>query len=475
MIQGKTEIVLTDVNTGKVEKIQSKNVFQGQHIAKYLRSLGMSANTNVGDRSSSYKYPLWKHTVGGLFLFADEITEGSQYMPAGNSMVGAGAVDMTHTGAPNEWGSYNANESSAGLNGITQVYDFTTDQANGTISCVCLTSWLGARIGYGHSGDSYLWTGSPWTFNGQQDTPNYDKVQSPVGWMYKDSNGTEWEMLPGSASSSYYQINDGQLVVRRRRYGVSKFSMLDSFEEEISFNLQSIGTNPLGITSSSYGYTDIYPYEDAKFVISPRVYNASPGQPSKIAAGAKLYYYILDMDRTPSLTVAEYTNPTGVTISNSANGRCAWSITPDKCIILSKDASPYTLYKADLTTGQVLRVFDNVRFGGSYRVPGQGSYGQNIVPGLELFMDKNTTNGAFIYDPINDTLKRINCDPDDGNYVYNAAFDVLERNFVNGTGNGNSFWLANNPLYLATINNLETPVQKTAAQTMKVTYTLTEV
>jgi len=71
-------------------------------------------------------------------------------------------------------------------------------------------------------------------------------------------------------------------------------------------------------------------------------------------------------------------------------------------------------------------------------------------------------------------LKRINCDPDDGNYVYNAAFDVLERNFVNGTGNGNSFWLANNPLYLATINNLETPVQKTAAQTMKVTYTLTE-
>ena len=31
-----------------------------------------------------------------------------------------------------------------------------------------------------------------------------------------------------------------------------------------------------------------------------------------------------------------------------------------------------------------------------------------------------------------------------------------------------------NPLILATINNLDSPVTKTAAQTMKITYTLTK-
>ena len=40
---------------------------------------------------------------------------------------------------------------------------------------------------------------------------------------------------------------------------------------------------------------------------------------------------------------------------------------------------------------------------------------------------------------------------------------------------GGGTYLKNNPYYLATINNLQIPVNKTDAQTMKVTYTLEEV
>ena len=35
-------------------------------------------------------------------------------------------------------------------------------------------------------------------------------------------------------------------------------------------------------------------------------------------------------------------------------------------------------------------------------------------------------------------------------------------------------WVFKNPLILATVNNLDTPVTKTAAQTMKITYTLSK-
>lgn len=480
-IQGKVDITLTDVNTGKKKEIKGKNTFMGQNIAKYLRSLGMNGNVNTGNKSN---YNLWKHTVGGLFLFSDEITEGSEYMPAGNTMVGAGVVDMAHTGAPSEWGSFNANESSATLNGITQVYDFTTDQANGNISSVCLTSRMGAQIGYGHNGDNYLWSSSPYDIGSEQSIFSTDYSQSPQGWIYKNSDGTEWEMLRKGSASSYYPIYEGKLYVTKKRYGIGKLSVFDSFEKELSFDLTGIGTNPLGITSSSYGEYQSFPYGGSKFIICPRPSSASPGQPSTIAANGKIYYYILDMEVETLNIVEDFTNTTGVTIRNSANGRCAWSITPDDCMIVVKDSSPYTMYKIKLTgtnKGQIVKIFNSetpvIGFAGSYMAPADGSHGQYIVPGLELFCGYGISDNknGFVYDTVNDTLKRINCNPFSGSYVYNSDFDVMQRNLANLSGAGNGYWLANNPLYLATIYNLETPVQKTAAQTMKVTYTLTEV
>lgn len=470
-MHGKTDIVLKNVKTGLVERIHSENTFQGNHIAKYLRSLGTNNTTNMGRTDQATQYPLWKHAVGGLFLFSDSIEEGTEYMPAGNIMVGAGVSEMTHTGSPSEWGSFNANESSSGLNGITQVYDFATDQANGTISCVCLTSRLGAEIGYGHNGDSYLYASSPWTI---ENSENAYYGEAPSGWLFKDSNTAEWIIKLKSSASSYYNIVGGKLYVSKRRYGVGKLSVFNSLEKEISFDLTDIGTNPHGITSNTDGNYYAFPYEDTKFIVCVKAGNYM----GSVAPNNPIYYYILDID-AETLTLASVINSTGQTIRYQANGRCAFSITADKCMIVCKDGSPYTMYKIRLSDGVLLKTFtgspNGIGFYGNYLDPTQGCYGQDIVPGLQVFYEYNNYNHAFVYDRVGDTLKRINMNPNNGSIRYNPEYDLLERNQAgNTTGSSNNAWLANNPLYLATINNLQSAVTKTAAQTMKVTYTLTE-
>ena len=49
------------------------------------------------------------------------------------------------------------------------------------------------------------------------------------------------------------------------------------------------------------------------------------------------------------------------------------------------------------------------------------------------------------------------------------------NNYVRSQSFSGEIYYMTNPFFLSTKNNLETPVTKTSEQTMKVTYTLTEV
>jgi hypothetical protein len=89
---------------------------------------------------------------------------------------------------------------------------------------------------------------------------------------------------------------------------------------------------------------------------------------------------------------------------------------------------------------------------------------QNMTRG-GILLPKMTIMDNIIWDKENDTLY-----PSNGlarGYSYNEHTDTLEM--TDGTDR-----LIKNPLILATINNLDTPVTKTAAQTMKITYTLSK-
>lgn len=477
-MHGHTKIELKNVKTGLVERIHSENTFQGGMISKFMRTLGKgySLPFESNYNSPTDLRPLYKSVVGGLFLFKNGINVGTEYMPAGNVMVGAGVRDTTHSGEPTEYGSFNSTESSVSASAITQVYDFTTDQANGQIGCVCLTSKLGAQIGYGHN--------SAYNDN-VHISPAGSSSSTDLPWgRLTRINGSDYQIA--TVSQNAHSIYGSTIIFAKARYGVENFSVFDNIEKpRVTFDLSTIEGNPFTFTSSTYGDVYLFSVGGGKFRFIPCGTFVSTGLESGnyryVNAGEYIPYYEYDATND-TLVLKKVINSTGQRIGYDPYiGVTAITFTADDCLICNT-YSPYNhCYKINLNTGVTIKDFGTEIYFGSYghvSASGDCGIGEEIAPGLQLF--RNPSNKMLIYDTVNDTLKRINLNgsSSENNTFYNRDLDILESYAT--VGYASNFWynsscrITNNPLYLATINNIQ-PVTKTAAQTMKVTYTLTEV
>ena len=85
----------------------------------------------------------------------------------------------------------------------------------------------------------------------------------------------------------------------------------------------------------------------------------------------------------------------------------------------------------------------------------------------------STFVGVRMIDIINGTEFPPNWYPDD-NFIPNAWDRKGLCMYSRHQYNPYQAFLSYSPMFLTTINNLQSPVTKTGAQTMKVTYTLTE-
>ena len=153
-LHGKTTIELHDIKRNIKEIVRSENTFQASVLEDYFRTYG-EEDCNPFTSGSYDGTDLWQNALGGILLLGDTETVGNKYMSLGNTMVGNGCYGVSNNSAPSELGSYNSLESFESGDTITQVYDYETSQANGTIKCVCLTSRVGGYIGYGNSSGAY--------------------------------------------------------------------------------------------------------------------------------------------------------------------------------------------------------------------------------------------------------------------------------------------------------------------------------
>lgn len=407
-IHGHTSIILKSKH-GLVERIESENVFQSAIVAKYMRSLGYS-----GFRPADYTY---SNLLGGILLFRDAITEGSQYMPASNQMVGNGSYGVTNSGNPTEMGSFNESESSESLSAITQVYDFTTSQANGTISCVCLTSKTGGYIGYGNASGTSHETIKDFFANAN--------IEHNLGGTHAFYNGKTYVLT---------SFTNKILTVTKKHFPVLTASIRNMMTETVEIDMTDYHIN------NSIG---------AKFQDGNSIYFTYH---QSVAVGGTLYYYKYNLDTD---TVEEKTlinSGTKSFYSSNINGGGHGTI----CINTEGGGA----YLFDMTTQVMLKELD---FAPTTTSP--------LWYGL-LGMHRN--NILWIYDRNTDRLF-----PTNGNRTpqwgaaylsYDASCDVLRDVEYQDT-----VAIGNNPLYLATINNLQTPVTKDATRTMKVIYRLEEV
>ena len=450
MMHGHTSIVLKNVKTGLVERVESENTFQSAILQNYHKDYGCLVagnNTLFSDLNSHFTFENnWKTKVGGLFLFRDAITAGTQFMPGGNLMVGNAKSGLTHTGLPTETGSWNEIESSASASAITQVYDFATDQANGLIGCVCLTSNVGGGIGYGNVtgrlDEYYMNTNQKVQYGGAISTSN-PQTRAFEAWSK-------------NIQHTFSLDNSGVLTVTKVKRPVTNGTIFDGSSSTTPFDLSS------DIPSGWRGNLGI------PEVVAEGIIRMFCGSDVTVNAGDDMYYIEYNVT-SGTATVNTITNSSSraVHVGNKWTSKFVMG----GYAIVGSSSGYYEIFNASNSTlvGEFLAdtADSNVSSGSNY-----DAFPDLIAP--DLFCVKKD-NAMMVYDAVADTLKPINLHTKGGGAGQYSVFTQHgEYEMMRGLLSYDYGFIIHNPLYLATINNLGTPVTKTAAQTMKVTYTLTE-
>lgn len=451
-LHGYTRITLRNPISGNILKdVESENTFQGGVIAQYLRTLG--TNNGIMEDAETKRNPLWQKIVGGLFLFQNTETAGNMYMTAGNRMIGNACYGVANATNPPELGSYNSNESSASASAITQVYDFATNQANGTIGCVCLTSQVGGFMGYGNASKksydaSSIWQ---WSYPSYQNSLAADPVNAPDGKLYGVIGNMNYQFG--------YDSTNHKLIVKKSKVPMAKASVFDWIIDTVEIDVSSI-------------YSEMGNSQPQILCASGGKFYMFKNYTDWIASGATYKYWVYDPS-DDSITSKTFTNSSSHSVSTScvsvAHGILAFMSNTEYHISLFDETNGTHI-------GDIKAAEDDFPTG--YGMGNEVSFGempQGLINTTFKFFNLADTRRAAqaIYDPVNDTLLPCNGQPFFPSNTAPPNYYDLVTNAMCLRGRYFTYKY-NNPLYLATINNLNSPVTKTSAQTMKVTYTLTE-
>lgn len=162
MLKGKTTIQLFDAKTGKMTDEVTKTNLVTNAVRNALGGAfnqlasGNMWSDSMGYVKSLYRVPTGKNFAqalyGGVLVFSKPITEDADHcLPSIEEIktfIGCANQSASNTGNSFR-GSINSDESEVGTDYVKFVWEFNTDQCNGDIASICLTSDCGGAVGYG--------------------------------------------------------------------------------------------------------------------------------------------------------------------------------------------------------------------------------------------------------------------------------------------------------------------------------------
>ncbi len=472
MLKGKTEIQLTDVDTGYTQHYYDENMVTNALSDIFTLNTATSTGFLMGvdSNTSGFGGSLYSTALGGILLFDSTIPEDDYFAPAGVNMVGSGVYNNNTTSTDTARGIYNTTESSVSTSDkvAKYVYDFTTTQCNGSIKSVCLTSDYGGYSSYGNEKADTTATSAllykP-SCTRRVTASNYGEFV--LFWDYdEDICATAQLTCP---STGYIT-----LTLRKRD---AKFKTASIFTNN-STTGEILSSNAITV-SGYYGcvngnnvspYTPNVMYDEYANLIY-FVYNTSNSY--SISSGGSISLLTISPDDF-SYTSSTITNNTGSTLYTYYplavyNGYIYW-----------RSSGATSIYKISLTDGSVTSEISGVTTG--------GHAGNCFIKNGRIYVKSGTScsSGYQYYAVIDTELETIR---------YTSLRNDLSSNYTSSSGEKSApilgkpwlYWYGYNynssyytgrfvvwSNYLATINNLSTAVTKTSSQTMKITYTISE-
>ena len=466
MLKGKSTIQLFDAATGAklLEQSDTNMVTNALETIANLRdrfgimkwwkeprnnSDGMSISSTASPFFNMM--PLYQCALGGILLWDENIEEDPSIVipPAGVNEVGHAGNSYNSTDIYR--GRYNENESGYITNGYRHVWDFDTDKANGTIKCLSLTSWHGGNIGchgsfsgdlyprynhfYFHSANQYIVTSSS-----SHGISIREQAGGTVIYMRKMEDGTLRMYKKNGTSAWYLKLPDPL------KLGLSTTGMTYTDRVEL----------PISLTSQ---YASFYVYK---------------GQIHEIAmlTETRLQHRIFDLEGGQ---ISSKTLDIPLTISKSRynpavfRGGYYYILLSNAEIVkvneqgeeVSRIAFPNATTSIGVRSVTVNDFNDEITFGIRDDASGDGAYYTHILNTRDTVGALSRQSYACLIhwasssDPF---AQYVATDDPKSPFVY--FFDPSNSTLVPMVNTG----------YLATINNLKSPITKTSAQTMKITY-----
>ncbi len=503
MLKGHTKIELTNVKTGE-KKTYEKDNFVTNLFRDAMQPCGLYGDLQQHfiDKRNTAKDALMEMTRGIVLFDSTLSNDPDEYtLPAGVNMIGRG-IDEAYNGKDTTLGSYNVSESvidndGTGV-GYKYVWDFTTQQANGTIKSICLTPTESAKIGFGKN--NAITDNAKISFWSKKLNSKYDCGASYKGYDanndQKDITWVDFEQnrllrvtsgftdTPQSAGNLYVDKN---ITISEYRIPINNRSIFDSYynRQEVKADktyvvrmpetLQSLCT----VTNINRGYSTRVDHKNGILSIILLLH-----EKCSIPVDGTIYVWEIDLKEMTS-KVKTYTNNTGYIIGNNdnyryKNSRCIYELEDYIVAYIPKSTGTQKLCCINKTTGEckditlmdgsVIPFKNDAPLNNCIRTGNLMICGQN-----NLDMTKVTT--YFLIDCVAGTLKNIECVNNYYSMGINTSYgEFYDYEIFSGARKYMMYQNAKSCLYpfvFFTINNLDTPIEKTDEQAMKITYTLT--
>lgn len=490
-LKGSAKIELINAD-GTKEVVEHRNMITNAVNDLMFAARGEQSNImRIASRGDSFIEQLF----GGILLFKHTLNDDPDdyYIPSvdtvGYANLGAyGGLDI-------ERGGFNASESGLQEDGTYKlVWDFATSQANGTIKSIALCPHMMGRIGLSNSAVSSEQVSvttarplvAPFDINNRlHDNYNYNivAVVGNIAYVIDKNN-----ISCATASSDGLKTNGG--VLRFMRYDVAENSVsvksrvaygryIDTIDVQLPSEFISQLDTQLGAVNCSY---------DA---VSKKI-SLYDGYKCTIGKNAARKYVEINIANGMSATLKTFTNNAPGVIQiyenfNNAFGDYGYYtplyMTGDYIISVAmlddKTRKMYVTKKSDNTDIKEVKYNNGNEFNLSGSTSTESSFyirpvftcGNLFVFGQSQGSQYTSFTAVYILDLTTGLMKKTNAK--EMTYRSNIPLDNKVTWGKTGTYMGLAITVC--PFVLTTKNNLDAPVTKTASQTMKITYTLTEV
>lgn len=281
MLKGKTTIQLFDAKTGKLtDEVTKTNLITNAVRNALGGAYNQLASGNMWSGGMDYIRSLYdlptdknfaQALYGGVLVFSQPVTEDVDHcLPSIEeikSFIGCANQSASNTGNSFR-GSINSGESEVGADYVKFVWDFNTDQCNGDIASICLTSDCGGAVGYGcDAKDSSLkglslrdfYSEHFWDASVEADLSYHTNgaLVSAKGW---DSNEGKCAYIDGDYLHAIYRGSDNKQniskVLSKAKFGLG---LVDGFNYGIITSTEVIDTGvavyrDIPYTSKDHGF-----------------------------------------------------------------------------------------------------------------------------------------------------------------------------------------------------------------------------